>query len=123
MREDNQPYRKERHKTDTVWSEMANLKTGYTSAEGAAYLSPALQRWVHRLKRAESRRDGRGGPACRTYGTPIHSYAYPALKRWAKIFRPAGGAGCFVMSVSRLTRSFSEKSGFWISFLNREVRR
>ena len=70
---------------------QSRLKHPGTSAASAEELSPALQRWVSPLKRPESRRDDRGIRICRAYGTPIHYYVDPALKRWAKLFRPAIG--------------------------------
>jgi hypothetical protein len=69
-----------------------------TSAAGAKELSPALQRWVRRLQRTESRRDDRRERVCRAYGTRIVPYVYPALKRWAKLFRPAGGTVSFAFT-------------------------
>ena len=62
-----------------------------TSAVGAKELSPALQRWVCRKFLSESRRDDTEKRLCRAYGTPSFLPAYPALKRWAKICRPASG--------------------------------
>ena len=61
------------------------------SAVGARELSPALQRWVGVASEHESRRDGTNRRLCRAYGTPILHAAYPALKRWAKLFCPASG--------------------------------
>jgi hypothetical protein len=61
-----------------------------TSAVGAKELSPALQRRVGVKFFSESRRDDRGKP-CRAYGTPSFLPAHPALKRWAKLYRPASG--------------------------------
>ncbi len=74
-------------------------------AVGAKNLSPALQRWVGVPDISESRRDGTPSAAlclmdaslrvvlCRAYGTRIFPHLYPALKRWAKIFRPFRGWG------------------------------
>ena len=41
---------------------------------------------------------------CRPYGTQVPSPAYPALKRWAKLFRPASGAGIYRVCSPRQTR-------------------
>ncbi len=71
------------------------------SAVGAKNLSPALQRWVRVPYRCESRRDGTPTPLslrslywvglCRAYGTRSLLNPHPALKRWAKLFRPVPG--------------------------------
>src|SRR5271157_3609326 len=63
-----------------------------SSAAGAKELSPALERWVGLAVNAECRRHGRPALLCRPDGTRILSDAFPALKRWAKLFRPASGA-------------------------------
>jgi hypothetical protein len=93
-----------------------------TSAVGAAELSPALQRWVG-IKMDWSA-VGTTGISCAVptgLGTSYHGY--PALKRWAKIFRPASGTASFAMHASFLTRSSIGKSAFCASFLIREGRR
>ncbi len=73
------------------------------SAAGAKKLSPALQRWVGGPNKFESRRDGtrsaelystdvlRRAVFCRADGARIFLHSHPALKRWAKLFRPVPG--------------------------------
>ncbi len=57
----------------------------------AKELSPALQRWGSVKNEFESRRDGTLMLLCRAYGTRSSWWpAYPALKRWAKLFRAYG---------------------------------
>src|SRR5271157_4028789 len=65
-----------------------------SSAAGAKELSPALERWVGLAVNAECRRHGRPALLCRPDGTRILSDAFPALKRWAKLFRPAHPPHC-----------------------------
>src|SRR5271157_2093729 len=76
------------------------------SAAGAKEFSPARigapeprrfcagwggQRWESVVHTLESQRDGRGMLIWLAYGTRILWEAYPALKRWAKLFRPVSG--------------------------------
>ena len=98
MKADTHLCRKERHQAYKVRGDRPKPEDQLYSAEGAAYLSPAIQRWVDVSKGAESRRDGTRVRICHAYGTSIHFDANPALKRRAKIFRPAGGTGSFAFT-------------------------
>ena len=77
-----------------------------TSAVGAKELSPALQRWVSDVSRNLSA-VGTAEPAASRIcpvptGLGFITHAYPALKRWAKIFRPSGGTISLASRVSPL---------------------
>ena len=76
--------------------ELADWMKGQTtSASGAEDDSPPFQRWVAGTKASESLGDGTGFPFGRTCCAVPEALgsltdAFPPLKRWAFLFRPAG---------------------------------
>src|SRR5208337_2741890 len=73
---------------------------------GTANLSPALQRWVIRVRRPECRRHGTGNFVSAVPTGLRFPYNFvPALKRWAKIFRACGAGPAATGRILQIMRA------------------